>query len=161
MPSTISIQIRKSNQRIQPVYNKKGLWPFIMRIKSFKKTFLKWVRTSANFVEVPWLIIEPKGSIIPSAWNILFQALFSQRKVFVFSWFILKIGTHFYLLLESINLFYFKIVYLILKLTGKNRLAFLLAFVVLLEKWRCSDKGGYFLFANTGIHLWKTWFLVW
>ena len=100
-------------------------------------------------------------SIIPSAWNVLFQALFSQRKVFVFSWFILKIEAHFYLLLESINLFYFKMVCLILKLTGKEWLAFLLVLVVLLEKWRCSEKGGHFLFANMGIHLWKTWFLVW
>ena len=33
------------------------------------ETFLRWVRTSANFFEVPRLIIEPKVSIIPSAWN--------------------------------------------------------------------------------------------
>jgi len=43
-----------------------------------------------------------------------------------------------------------------LKLTGKDWLAFLLVLVLLLEKWRCSEKGGHFLFANTGIHLWKT-----
>ena len=30
----------------------------------------------------------------------------------------------------------------ILKLTSKDRLAFLLALVVLLEKWRCSEKEG-------------------
>ena len=49
--------------------------------KVILETFHRWVRTSANFEEVPWLIIEPKVSIIPSAWNVLFQALFSQRKV--------------------------------------------------------------------------------
>jgi len=33
------------------------------------KTFLRWVRTSANFYEVPWLSFEPKVSKLPSSWN--------------------------------------------------------------------------------------------
>ena len=30
-----------------------------------KETFLKWVWTSANFHEVPWLSFEPKVSKLP------------------------------------------------------------------------------------------------
>ena len=45
--------------------------------KVFLKTFLRWVRTLGEIIqwmisaiqEVPWLIIEPKVSIIPSTWN--------------------------------------------------------------------------------------------
>ena len=33
------------------------------------ETFLRWVRTSANFHEVPWLSFEPKVSKLPSARN--------------------------------------------------------------------------------------------
>ena len=37
--------------------------------KVILETFLRWVRTSANFKEVPWLSFEPKVSKLPSAWN--------------------------------------------------------------------------------------------
>jgi len=37
--------------------------------KNFWKTSLRWVRTSANFYEVPWLSFEPKVSKLPSARN--------------------------------------------------------------------------------------------
>ena len=40
-----------------------------MEGKVFLETFLMWVRTSANFYEVPWLSFEPKVSKLPSAWN--------------------------------------------------------------------------------------------
>jgi len=70
-----------------------------MEGKVFLETFLMWVRTSANFEEVPWLIIEPLRSLIsglrlkqfPKLFysqnsrvpeTIVFQALFSRRKVF-------------------------------------------------------------------------------
>ena len=125
------------------------------------KTFLRWVRTSANFFKVPWLnqdtkgvcgysqnrkfdaesldfrrtylfdtirspcsiCFEPLRSLI--SWlrlkqfpklfysqnsrvfeTIMFQTLFSQRKVSVYCWFILKIKNHFSA--ESLNLFYLK-----------------------------------------------------
>ena len=50
--------------------------------KVILKTFLRWVRTSANFVEVPWLIIEPKVSIIPSAWNVIVSGTFLTAESF-------------------------------------------------------------------------------
>ena len=40
------------------------------------ETSLGGVRTSANFYEVPWLIIEPRVSIIPDAWNLLVSGIF-------------------------------------------------------------------------------------
>ena len=43
------------------------------------------------------------------------------------------------------------------ELTGQDRLAF---FLLLLEKRKNLEKEGHYLFANTGIHLWKTGFLV-
>ena len=50
--------------------------------KVILKTFLRWVRTSANFVEVPWLIIEPKVSIIPCAWNYCVSGTFLTAESF-------------------------------------------------------------------------------
>ena len=59
---------------ILPVQNTKD--------KAFLETFLRWVRTSANFEEVPWLIIEPKVSIIPSAWNCIVSGTFLTAESF-------------------------------------------------------------------------------
>ena len=50
----------------------------------FLETFLRWVRTLGEMIqgmisaiqEVPWLIIEPKVSIIPSAWNVIVSGTF-------------------------------------------------------------------------------------
>ena len=42
---------------------------FQIKDKVLLETFLKWVWTSANFYEVPWLSFEPKVSKLPSAWN--------------------------------------------------------------------------------------------
>ena len=55
---------------MQTIYKRKKL-AFELKIedRNLLKTFLRWVRTSANFFEVPILIIEPKVSIIPSIWN--------------------------------------------------------------------------------------------
>ncbi len=50
--------------------------------KALLKTFLRWVRTSANFFKVPWLIIEPKVSIIPIAWNIIVSGTFLTAESF-------------------------------------------------------------------------------
>ena len=78
-----------------------------MEGKVFLETFLMWVRTSANFEEVPWLIIEPLRSLIsglrlkqfPKLFysqnsrvleTTLFLALFSRRKVSVDDWITLK-----------------------------------------------------------------------
>ena len=43
------------------------------------------------------------------------------------------------------------------ELTGQDRLAF---FLLLLEKRKNLEKEGHYLFANTGINLWKPGFLV-
>ena len=40
-----------------------------MESKVFLETFLMWVRTSANFEEVPWLSFGPKVPKLPSARN--------------------------------------------------------------------------------------------
>ena len=37
--------------------------------RNLLETFLRWVRTSANFFEVPWLSFEPKVSKLPGTWN--------------------------------------------------------------------------------------------
>ena len=50
--------------------------------KVILETFHRWVRTSANFEEVPWLIIEPKVSIIPSARNIIVSSTFLTEESF-------------------------------------------------------------------------------
>ena len=50
----------------------------------FLETFLRWVPTLGEIIqwmisaiqEVPWLIIEPKVSIIPSAWNVIVSGTF-------------------------------------------------------------------------------------
>ena len=44
-----------------------------------------------------------------------------------------------------------------LKLTGKDWLAFLLALVVLLEKWRCSEKGEIAFKCDKIIEMNKDW----
>ena len=50
----------------------------------FLETFLRWVRTLGEIIqwmisaiqEVSWLIIEPKVSIFPSAWNVIVPGTF-------------------------------------------------------------------------------------
>ena len=78
---------------------------FQVEYKVILETFLRWVRTSANFYEVPWLIIEPKVSIIPSAWTTVIQALFSQRKVPVPSSMTKKILFYSYFLKNHLSFF--------------------------------------------------------
>ena len=58
--------------------------------KALLKTFLRWVRKLGEIIqwmisaiqEVPWLIIEPKVSIIPSAWNIIVSGTFLTAESF-------------------------------------------------------------------------------
>ena len=50
--------------------------------KVILETFLRWVRTSANFEEVPWLSFEPKVSKLPSAWNTIISGTFLTAKSF-------------------------------------------------------------------------------
>ena len=42
------------------------LFQFQIEDKVILKTFLRWVRASANFEEVPWLSFDPKVSKLPS-----------------------------------------------------------------------------------------------
>ena len=68
--------------------NNKKAWPlaqaFLLIDNVFLETFLRWVRTLGEIIqwmisaiqEVPWLIIEPKVSIIPSAWNVIVSGTF-------------------------------------------------------------------------------------
>ena len=42
-----------------------------------------WLRTSANFFEVPWLSFEPKVSKLPSAWNIIVSSTFLTAESFI------------------------------------------------------------------------------
>ena len=51
--------------------------------KVILKTFLRWVRTSANFVEVPWLIIEPLRSLISGLRLKQFPKLFYSQNSWV------------------------------------------------------------------------------
>ena len=55
---------------------------FFIKEKIFLETFLKWVRTSANFYEVPWLSFEPKVSKLPSAWNNIVSSIFLTAESF-------------------------------------------------------------------------------
>ena len=50
--------------------------------KDILETFLRWVRTSANFYEVPWLSFEPKVSKLPSARNNRVSSTFLTSKSF-------------------------------------------------------------------------------
>ena len=78
--------------------------------KVILKTFLRWVRTSANFFEVPWLIIEPKVSIIPSAWNNISGTFLTVESFGIsLNWF-KNWNSFLFFFAESFNLFYFKIV---------------------------------------------------
>ena len=94
--------------------NKKGWdWHPNLRLKtkSYKKLSLGEYgrqRTSSKFQDLV-LSLGSQNSRVPE--TLLFQALFSQRKVSVFSWIDLKIGTHFYFFFaKSLNLFYFKVI---------------------------------------------------
>ena len=44
-------------------------WGSQIKDKVIFETFLRWVRTSANFEEVPWLSFEPEVSKLPSVRN--------------------------------------------------------------------------------------------
>ena len=50
--------------------------------KDILETFLRWVRTSANFYEVPWLSFEPKVSKLPSARNNCVSSTFLTSESF-------------------------------------------------------------------------------
>ena len=50
--------------------------------KDILETFLRWVRTSANFYEVPWLSFEPKVSKLPSARNTIVSSTFLTAESF-------------------------------------------------------------------------------
>ena len=55
---------------------------FFIKDKIFFETFLRWVRTSANFYEVPWLSFEPKVSKLPSARNTIVSSTFLTAESF-------------------------------------------------------------------------------
>ena len=62
--------LKKQLKKKQKKYKNEAQWAsFQIEDKIILETFLKWVRTSANFKEVPWLSFEPKVSKLPSAWN--------------------------------------------------------------------------------------------
>ena len=77
---------------------------FQIEDKVIPKTFLRWVRTSANFFEVPWLIIEPKVSIIPSAWNCIVSGTFLTAESFGIFLIHSKNETDLYFFAELLNL---------------------------------------------------------
>ena len=57
--------------KMLPLYRKKFYFSVELQIedKVILETFFRWVRTSANFEEVPWLSFEPEVSKLPSARN--------------------------------------------------------------------------------------------
>ena len=81
-----------------------------LKIKTYSKLSLGEYgrqRTSTKFHD---LVLNLKFQNSRVLVTDLFLALFSQRKVSIFSWFILKIENHCCSLLETLYLFYFKIV---------------------------------------------------
>ncbi len=66
---------------------------FSIQIKEevFLETSLRWVRTSANFYEVPWLSFGPKVPKLPSARNNLVSSTFLTAKSFRSTWMTPKI----------------------------------------------------------------------
>ncbi len=52
----------------------------------FIKKLSGWVRTSANFYEVPWLIIEPKVSHLSACETVELFWTFPQRKISEYNW---------------------------------------------------------------------------
>ena len=66
---------------------KHALWLRACQIEEivFLETFLRWVRTSANFYEVPWLSFEPKVSKLPNAWNNNVSSIFLTAESFGFT----------------------------------------------------------------------------
>ena len=82
-----------------------------LKIKTYSKLSLgeygRQQRTSTKFHDLVLNLKFQNSRVLETD---LFLALFSQRKVSVFSWFILKIETHCCSFLESLYLFYFKIV---------------------------------------------------
>ena len=55
---------------------------FQIKDKVILETFLRWVRTSANFEEVPWLSFGPKVPKLPSAWNNCVSGTFLTAEIF-------------------------------------------------------------------------------
>jgi len=57
--------------KMLPLYRKKFYFSVELQIenKVILETFFRWVRTSANFEEVPWLSFEPNVSKLPSGRN--------------------------------------------------------------------------------------------
>ena len=64
---------------------------FQIKDKVLLETFLKWVWTSANFYEVPWLSFEPKVSKLPSAWYKNVSGTFLTAESFRISFDFLKV----------------------------------------------------------------------
>ncbi len=81
-----------------------------LKIKTYSKLSLGEYgrqRTSTKFHDLVLNLKFQNSRVLETD---LFLALFSQRKVSIFSWFILKIENHCCSFLETLYLFYFKIV---------------------------------------------------
>ena len=78
---------------------------FQIEDKFFLKTFLRWVRTSANFVEVPWLSFGPKVPKLPSARNNKVSSTFLTAESFGIILIHVKTLNSFLFFTELLNLF--------------------------------------------------------
>ena len=79
---------------------------FSIQIKEevFLETSRRWVRTSANFYEVPWLSFGPKVPKLPSARNKIVSSTFLTAESFNICWMILKVDLIFFSIRRTICL---------------------------------------------------------